>query len=487
LTTKLSSTIAYIGYFTAEMPEKVALIVNGQEITYRDFYRDIGKMTVGVKNLGLQAGQTVSLEHPHFYLHWLLILACESLGITTYTYQASELAQEDKAIGNTDFVFHSPAMAPSSAKRAQVIDQDWVDGILGLAPAAAPMPHAPMPNAPIPDKTPLRIVRGSGTTGAPKRMMYTAHIQAYWLKQYQFRMGFHRQARFLVGTGFHVETYHVFATACLRMGGTCIVNPAERPADLIQKHAITHYSCIPDTLIQILSSLPDDYPKPAHLTIIAGGAPVSQAIRNQVKERLTDTLLENYGATEVSTACGMDGNGVGWVLPGVGVQVVDDTHTPLIGEAGRVRIKSDGCVDGYLDNPEATRAMFRDGWFYPGDEGIMIDDHTLKLVGRTDDLINVRGYKILPQPLEEMFMRELPVHDICVTDMPDGQGNFSVWVIFVPSQSDGFEKVKEKIQPLMPSKYGVIRLTEVDAIPRTASGKIQRNKLKKTLLDGSSA
>ncbi|MBL4806252.1 MAG: acyl--CoA ligase, partial [Rhodobacteraceae bacterium] len=77
------------------------------------------------------------------------------------------------------------------------------------------------------------------------------------------------------------------------------------------------------------------------------------------------------------------------------VQIIDpDGNTCGAGIEGVVRVKNNYLVKGYLNNPEAEKASFRNGWFYPGDRGKWGSDGQLVILGRTDDVINLGGVKI---------------------------------------------------------------------------------------------
>lgn len=238
---------------------------------------------------------------------------------------------------------------------------------------------------------------------------------------------------------------------------------------------------IPAVLHRIVGNLPDDYPKPADLTVLSVGAPVTADLRAAVTERLASVLMDNYGTTEAATICDMKADGFGRVVPGATVEVVNDRDEPVYGEAGRVRYTSGACVPGYIDDDEATRRMFGYGWFYPGDEGVLVDRHTLHLIGRADNIVNVRGYKILPQPLEERLLAALPIDDVCVTALPDANGDVQLCVAVVMA-GESRDGVLEKLRPMMPALYGPIRLMAVEVIPRTATGKIKRNDFHAALL-----
>jgi len=103
--------------------------------------------------------------------------------------------------------------------------------------------------------------------------------------------------------------------------------------------------------------------------------------------------------------------------------VVDDLDRPVRpGEAGRVRDSTSDGPNGYLYDEEATRAFFKDGFFYPGDLAVLREDGRIALQGRVTDVINIKGHKVLPAPLEARLREALGVSDVCLFSMQDDHG-----------------------------------------------------------------
>ncbi|MBL6957874.1 MAG: acyl--CoA ligase, partial [Rhodospirillales bacterium] len=262
----------------------------------------------------------------------------------------------------------------------------------------------------------------------------------------------------------------------------CISAPRVNLARALTDFEATHVTLLPLILVSLLDNLSEDYVKPENLCIATIGAPVPDNVRKRALDRLAVKLIESYGTNEIGPICTMNADGTGTVLPGVQVEVVDEQGRPVMGQPGRVRIKSLGIIDGYLDDPETTARMFRDGWFYPGDLGLMEDADTLKLIGRADDIMNIRGLKIAPHRIEEILMEGLPVKDVGVTALPDPDGNNVVRVALVLDGSRKLADLKPQINPLLTGKLVRYEIVAVKKIPRTPTGKIQRNTLNAMLL-----
>lgn len=473
---ELPSTIAFIGYHAAQRPDDIAVTEDGQAITYAGFYRDIGRITAALRSQGLGPGMVVGIECPQFYRHWLCVLALEALGAASFSYDPDEAAPMAAALAGADCILCSPVAELPQARRVLVMDPNW------WASVEATAPESPVETAPIHGDTPMRIVQSSGTTGSLKRMVHSGRVRAFWLQQYQFRTGFNRQSRYLVAMGFRVEAFHVYATACIRAGGTCFHDNRDTIATALGRHAITHVTFPPFLLLQVLEEVRGDFAKPSNLTIFTIGAPVSATVRARVRQLLAGELVESYGTQEIAAICTMAEDGVGTVLPGVRVETVDDNDRSVCNAPGRVRILSDGSVGGYIDNPGATREMFRDGWFYPGDLAVMQDRRRLQLVGRADDLFNIQGIKFAPGPLEEKLRTGLPVDDLCLTVLPDTTGANRLWIVVVLPDPEQLAAIRDAVVPKLPAVYGTVFFIAVRQIPRTITGKVRRKMLNDALL-----
>lgn len=467
--------VTYVAYHAAQRPDAIAIHVNGSETSYEAFYRDIGCIVAALRRLDLEPGQTVGIEHPHLYLHWLAVIALEAMGVTSFSYDKDDITVLQAELADVDMLLCTPDGAPDKHRNIQLMDQDWISGI------RRETPEDPVRTALSSPDTRLRITRSSGTTGSLKCMYHTAAIRDFWVEKYLFRTGVNRRSRYLMSVGFTIEAMQYYATACIRMGGTCIYDGRTDLAKVLATQNISHVSLPTYILKQLLDGLPEDYSKPKALTIYLISAAVPQDIRARIRQFLANDTLESYGTSECGGICDMDGDANGVVLPGVTVEVINDGGEPIFGEIGRVRVRSAGVVDGYIGDPDSTARMFRDNWFYPGDLAVMRDERTLKLIGRADDFLNIGGVKFDPGPIEEKLRQAIPVSDLCLVELADDAGLTRLCVVLVPHDGGNTEDLKSLLAPLLPSNLGRVELVTANQIPRTEMGKAKRNDLVRTL------
>src|SRR5690606_34721907 len=143
-------------------------------------------------------------------------------------------------------------------------------------------------------------------------------------------------------------------------------------------------------------------------TLISSGSALAPEERVEIREKLCPNFYEYYASTEgggISVLSPVDQerytDSVGRPAFGVEVSIVNDQHEPAApGTVGRVRYRSNGTAEGFFGDPEASAEVFRDGWFYPGDLGMMNDEGYLFLKGRAKDVIIRGGVNIYPQEID---------------------------------------------------------------------------------------
>lgn len=461
------STADYIAFHAAQRPDAIAVIDGARRVTWDRFHNDLRRVTHALRGFGLAPGRFAAVEWTTLYAHWLLLLGFENLGVATTTYMPGNW-QREPLLDLMDLVICTPDKVPEGEFRVHRLTREWLAAVLGDSPPEDAAPVARPPDAP------NHVIKGSGTTGSTKLMIRTNAANEFLTAQLALNAGFTRESRYLLTLGFGISFVYRYALVCLRFGGTCISDPAIGLAAAIAKHAPTHMSLLPMALHELLDSLPADFVRPPRLTVNLEGAPVPGAVRARALAGFATELIEGYAMNETGRVCTMDTDGVGTVWPGVEVEVVDDEDRPMIGAQGRVRIRSGGCVTGYLNDPEATARMFRDGWFYPGDLGVMLGPRVLKLAGRADDMVNIRGFKLMPYAVEATLAAKLPVAEACFSTVKDAAGVTHACVALVPNPGFDMAAASACVAGLLPASFGACHIATLDALPRTPSRKIRR-------------
>jgi acyl-CoA synthetase (AMP-forming)/AMP-acid ligase II len=211
-----------------------------------------------------------------------------------------------------------------------------------------------------------------------------------------------------------------------------------------------------------------------------------------VRTRLGANLISIYGATETSMVATAPAHAiadvpgaVGYVLPGIAVEAVDDRHTPLpLGREGRLRVRSEYAVSGYLGDPDGTEQAFRDGWFYPGDIGSVTAEGLLVVSGREKAIINLGGDKISPERIETELAGSSGVADVAVAGIPNSAGVEEIHVAVVPTGDYDEAALRGRCRAKFPLDGAKLHILRIDAVPRNEMGKVDRRKLIEMISEG---
>jgi len=221
---------------------------------------------------------------------------------------------------------------------------------------------------------------------------------------------------------------------------------------------------------------------------ISGSAPLLPETFNEFAARTGQTIVERYGMTEtgMNTSNPLDGErrcgSVGLALPGISVRVVDAEGSVCApGAVGDIEVKGPNVFPGYWRMPERTQDDFADdGYFRTGDVGEMAADRYLRIIGRAKDLIITGGLNVYPKEIEERIDALPGVMESAVigTKDPDfGEAVTAVVVArpgYVLREADIIGALKQEIAGFKVPK----RVHLVDALPRNAMGKVEKNVLR---------
>ena len=473
-------TADYIALHAAERPNAVAVIHNGRAVSFAEFSADIGKVIAAVRALGVSPGGAIAVGTSDLYLHWLLLLASERLGIAAASLMESESREAASLLAVVDLVLAAPGFFVQGAKRYHALTPSWLDE----ARARADGPLAPLPAKGPED--PVRIVRTSGTTGESKCFLVTRGMHDALSAQWQSGFRLDRQSRYLQTLAFRVRATYDLGSACLRAGGTVLLERRMSALEVMARQEFTHVILLPVFLKALLDRLPASFPKPRDLTIVAFGAALSEGLRNKATERLATVVCDLYGTVEIGIVSGISQpgeDGFGTLWPQVEAEAVDEEHRPVPpGEVGRIRFKAPYMSQSYIDDPETTARMFRDGWFYPGDVGRVRAERQLQILGRVDDLINIGGLKIWPSVLEDTLLEHAVAGDVGVGSTTGADGMETV-CIAVSQVSLGNKELMDRItRALRRVGVGPFDVVTLDRIPRADNGKLQRRALREELV-----
>jgi long-chain acyl-CoA synthetase len=336
-----------------------------------------------------------------------------------------------------------------------------------------------------------------GTTGVPKGAMLTHRNMTANLRQIYAWLApaIGADGEIFVAA---LPLYHVFALQVngfvpLMIGASnlMIANPRDIPA-LVKALRGTRFTAIPgvNTLFNALLNNADfaklDFSH-LHLTI-GGGMAVQRAVAERWQSVTGKPLIEAYGLTETSPAAianplNIDAfNGaIGLPMPSTEIAIRDDDGRDLkLGEAGELCIKGPQVMAGYWNRPDETeKVMTADGFLRTGDIARVDERGFVYVVDRKKDMINVSGFNVYPNEIEDVAMSHPGVLEAGAVGVPDARTGEAVKLVVVRKDPALTEAALIAHCRQQLTGYKTPRRVEFrDALPKTAVGKILRRELR---------
>ncbi len=282
----------------------------------------------------------------------------------------------------------------------------------------------------------------------------------------------------------------------LRYGASVVLHrPRPEPRaifDLVRRERPTLFYAVPTAYTQLLDAAEAD-PAAADLSsvrlCISAGEALPAPLFERWRARFGHEILDGIGSTEVgyifiSNTPGHVRSGTsGRVVPGYEAKVADEAGRPLpAGEIGDLWVRGPSTLARYWDEPERTAATIRDGWVITGDTYAVDADGYYRWAGRSDDMFKVSGLWVAPAVVEAAVAAHPAVLECAVVGRADADGLLrpAAFVTLRPGARATSEEigafVAERIASFMRPRW----IHFVSDIPKTATGKIQRYKLRGT-------
>jgi O-succinylbenzoic acid--CoA ligase len=292
----------------------------------------------------------------------------------------------------------------------------------------------------------------------------------------------------------HVGGLSIVFRCCL-YGTAVVLQQGFDPAAVsraLETQDITLVSLVPTMLHRLLESHPSSLANSRLRCLLIGGAALSPALLERCRA-LGLPLALTYGLTEaasqVATASSAEvyrkPGSVGRPLMFSSVRIVDPHGQELPpGEIGEIVVRGPTVMHGYYRQPEATRQTLRSGELYTGDLGYLDDAGDLWVTQRRADLIVSGGENVYPAEVEQVLREHPAVGDACVVGLNDVEWGQRVAAVVVVRRSQAQVSEAELIAFCRTRLAGykqprLIRF--IDALPQTASGKVQRDVVRQQL------
>ncbi|KAH9946890.1 hypothetical protein B0H21DRAFT_822385 [Amylocystis lapponica] len=353
----------------------------------------------------------------------------------------------------------------------------------------------------------------SGTTGKPKAVCIPHYapianvIQiAHEATQQQKHLPWERRTwRWGDISAGALPFYHIFGLVVVMhfsiyYGMSLVIIPKFNFVEFlksIQRHRINYLNIVPP-----MHPASKDYDLSSLRGLMSGAAPLSVELIHALAQRLPHCHIgQGYGMTETSTTVtwpqsenrlGAPGS-AGRIIAGCVVRIVrPDGSLAGYNEPGQLVVKSPSMALRYMNNEQATKETFRDGWVWTGDEVVVNENADLFVVDRIKELLKVKGFQVAPAELEGHILNHPDVSDVCFVGVPDDYSSELPLAFVVPSAAAAArmkagdvetDRVRAAlIKHVADAKIEYKHLTGgvvfVDTIPKNPSGKLLRRFLR---------
>jgi malonyl-CoA/methylmalonyl-CoA synthetase len=339
------------------------------------------------------------------------------------------------------------------------------------------------------------ILYTSGTTGRSKGAMLTHRNLASNAETLRAAWRFTAADRLLHALPiFHTHGLFVATNVSLLAGGSMLFLPGlDLDAMIRLLPQATAMMGVPTYYTRLLARPDFTRELVGHMRLfVSGSAPLSAETHREFEERTGHRILERYGMTETNmiTSNPYDGpripGSVGPPLPGVEVRIAEPSSgAPMPqGEIGVIEVKGPNVFKGYWRMPEKTEEEFRAGGFFiTGDMGCVDEAGYVRIVGRAKDLVISGGLNVYPAEVEAAI-EELPgVAECAVIGVPHpdfGEGVVAVVTARAGEPAPDEAAIRAALRDTLASFKQPKLVFVVDALPRNAMGKVQKNVLRET-------
>ena len=500
-------------------PEKLAMLHISRDKTERRFtFKDLKKASNQCanyfKSLGIKKGDRVMLVLKRHYQFWFAMLGLNKLGAiaipATNQLQEHDFDYRFKAAGVKAIICTADG---DTAHQADIAEKDYGEPLIKLIVNGEregwrsfdeeyklySTHYERTADAPCGDDLMLMFFT-SGTSGYPK---IAAHSYKYALGHFHTAKYWHNVdpdgLHFTISdTGWAKAMWGKLYGQWLCEAATFVYDfDRFDAADILPMFAKYHITtfCAPPTMLRMMIKQDIsqyDFSSVKHMT--TAGEALNPEVYRQFEKATGLQILEGFGQSESTMIIGnMTGEphkigSMGKPAPIYDVDIIDaDGKSVPAGETGEIviNIKNGlpcGLATCYYGDKEKTDETWHDGYYHTGDTAWRDEDGFYWYVGRIDDVIKSSGYRIGPFEIESVIM-ELPyVLECGVSAAPDPvRGQVVKASIVLVKGTEGSEELKKEIQTYVkahtaPYKYPRIVVFK-DSLPKTTSGKIQRNKL----------
>ena len=497
----------------AKTPDKVSIVADRADreqavrLTYRELESRANRAATSLLRLGVGRGDIVTVQLPNWWEFVVTAFACSKIGAVMNP--VMPILRERELVYILNFCKAKVFIVPKTyrgfdyAAMAQgmrgdlpdlqhviVVDGDGPDSFERALLASDP---GKLPPGLAPDDMSV-LMFTSGTTGEPKGVMHTSNSLIACCKALTGRFGLDSSDVMLVASPVgHMTGYAAIVLLSVYLGGTMILQDvweAKHGVSLMAREGVTYTAASTPFLGDICEAVKAGAPHPKDLrSFLCGGAPIPSVLIERAANELGLKVCSLWGMTEIlsgtltepSRAGEKSATTDGRALDGMEVRIVDPDGKPMpAGQSGRLLVRGAQMFKGYYKRPE-LQTFDGEGWFDSGDLAYMDEDGYIRISGRVKDILIRGGENVPVVEVENLLYKHPAVAAVALVGFPDARlgERGCAFIVPRPGSTIDLAAVQAYLSDCkMAKQFWPERVEAIADLPRTASGKIQKFKLK---------
>ncbi|ENH97122.1 O-succinylbenzoic acid--CoA ligase [Gracilibacillus halophilus YIM-C55.5] len=328
----------------------------------------------------------------------------------------------------------------------------------------------------------------SGTTGIPKAVMHT--FNNHWSSAISsaLHLGLYSSDKWLACLPlFHIGGLSIVIKSVIYGMPIYLLETFDEKQvhDAIMYQQVTMISVVAVTCQRLLHVLGDQRYPDTFRCMLLGGGPAPKSLLEQAREKEVP-IVQTYGMTEtcsqIATLSASDAlrklGSAGKALFPASLQIWQDEKQQSTGQIGEIVVRGPMVTKGYYQRPDANQSVFQNGWLYTGDVGYVDDEGFLYVVDRRSDLIISGGENIYPAEVEDVLLQLSAINEAGVVGIKNQTWGEVPIAFVVLSETIDQETILSHCKKNLASFKVPKQIHFVDDLPRNATNKLQRHRLK---------